>query len=205
MNKIILTALMIAVMLPNANAQLRINDFAVEAGTSHPIGEAGDVWSTGYHLGLSFYIPFKQSWNWGLNMSYDRWKPNAEQLLGAESDDLRVEISSGSKSIGSMSALIQYTPDNLNWLMFDGGAALHYLRWFEATLRGSVTYEDEDGAGVIVYEAYFPGGSELAAGVYFGISMEFFDRIKPRIRYNYVFSADTPTEFIQLNVGLLAR
>ncbi len=196
---------LVLVLSSGTVAELRMDDFTIDAGLSQPTGETGDMWSAGFNVGVGFYTPYSETLDWGLRAAYSRWTPNSKKLLGLDSDDLRVEQSTGSNRIGSLSAMLRYRPEQLKVVTLDCGAGLYYLRRQDVAVKGSVEYGSPGNSGVVIYEAYSPEASDLTAGVNIGFSFKLFGQLKPGIRYHYVFSSGDPIQFAEIGITFLAR
>ncbi|MBM3326786.1 MAG: hypothetical protein FJY65_07375 [Calditrichaeota bacterium] len=171
-------------------------------GVSQPVAAAGKEWLTGYSVGFELISPSPSTLHFGLRASFQRWTPNAEEMLETHSRNMTVVRSQGWKVISGLSAEALYQPFNagyiLNLLKFKGGLGLYYTECSNVALKGMYPF----GQSVLAREIFKPGnGGKINIGVSLGLDIALSSNAELSVRAERLLD-NANTAFFTFGIGL---
>jgi len=200
---IILASILMALICSEARGYNM--SYIPSAGLSLPVGDKAQEWRAGYLVSLDIFHPVRLNFDCGGRVSFQRWKPDAEEMLRVGSRDFKVERNIGWQALGELSGVARYRLLSLSrrsipvWV--EGGVGLFYLKWPDIEVKGFSSQNDV----ALNREIFRDEGSEVVPGLSAGLSVELLGAVEPTLRFQHIFSSDGGMNILFIGLGLLAH
>jgi len=179
--------------------------FVPRGGYSVPTGSVSGTWQPGYSLELNVFGPEINDMSFGVRFGFQRWIPNAEDLLKTGSREFNIEKNEGWQAISELSGLVSYRLTNphkgLGAVRIEGGFGACRISRQDVYVKGFHV----SGNTALNRDISIKDRIEVKPGVSIGLTLDIADRIEPVIRYQYVFTSGEGTGILMFGIGLLAN
>lgn len=176
--------------------------FAPAVGAAVPVGDFGERWSVGYALGLTTLTHFSADIDWGFEVEFQRYVPDAAAMVKLNGRELKIQESHGWNTVTqTLLAARKYLASGSNGRFWAGlGAGIAYQSSKAVRVVGYYPY----GSSVINREINRPGTNEWAPALSLAIGADIFNSVKPSINYQHAFLSD-PAGRLVFSLALSAR